>query len=67
VKSFEEMAGDELERMDKALEHLAEICGELITENIWLNGLNDNFSDVEESCREKEAADRIGGHPWPNF
>ncbi len=67
MKSFEEMAGDEVAKMDKALEHLSEICGELITENIWLNGLSGNFSDVQESCREKEAADRIGGHFWANF
>ena len=23
-------------------------------------------SEIAESCRDKEAADRIGGHPWSN-
>jgi hypothetical protein len=23
--------------------------------------------DIQESCRDKEAADRIGGHPWANI
>ena len=23
--------------------------------------------DIRESCRDKEAADRIGGNPWSNF
>jgi|694.fasta_scaffold102475_2 hypothetical protein len=23
--------------------------------------------DIRESCRDKEAADRIGGHPWSNL
>lgn len=25
------------------------------------------FEDIRESCRDKEAADRIGGNPWGNI
>jgi hypothetical protein len=67
MKSFQEMAADEVDKMDRALEHLAEICGELMTENIWLKDLGDSFYDIQESCRDKEAADRIGGNFWSNF
>jgi hypothetical protein len=67
MKSFQEMAADEVDKIDRALEHLAEICGELMTENISLKDLSDSFYDIQESCRDKEAADRIGGHPWANI
>ena len=88
MKSFEEMAGDEMDKMDRALEHLAEICGEALTytehledlldrlteENAhlikgidWLKADQSRVDEIQESCREKEAADRIGGHFWANF
>jgi hypothetical protein len=26
-----------------------------------------SYEDIQESCRDKEAADRIGGNPWANI
>ncbi len=26
-----------------------------------------SYEDIQESCRDKEAADRIGGHFWTNI
>jgi hypothetical protein len=88
MKSFQEMAGDEVDKMDRALDHLAEICGETLTytehledlmdrltdENAnliqiidWLKSDQSRSDDIQESCRDKEAADRIGGHFWANI
>ena len=88
MKSFEELAGDEVDKMALALDDLATIFGEMLTyayhleelldrlteENAhlikgidWLKADQSRVDEIRESCREKEAADRIGGHFWANF
>jgi hypothetical protein len=88
MKGFNEMAADEVEKMDRALDHLAEISGEMLTYTEHLEDLMDRLTDenarliqiidwlksdqsrsdnIQESCRDKEAADRIGGNFWSNF
>jgi hypothetical protein len=60
MKGFNEMAADEVEKMDKALDHLAETASEMLTYSLHLENLVERLFD--ENAHLRRGVDWLKDH-----